>query len=58
VLLHGLPAAPLSAVADGQLVALGAYTATQTTIAVPALVGGIKLKELKIELELAPTCSK
>jgi alpha-glucosidase len=55
VVLHGLPAAPLSAVADGQLVALGAYTANQTTIAAPTLVVGIKLKKLKIGLELSLT---
>jgi alpha-glucosidase len=55
VVLHGLLTAPLTAVVDGQPVALGGtYPATETTIAAAVLVVSVNLKELRIELELAP----
>ncbi|RZK92633.1 MAG: DUF5110 domain-containing protein, partial [Hymenobacter sp.] len=53
VVLHGLPAAPLVASADGQPVALGTCPATETTVAAPALTVNVSLKELTIEFGLA-----
>jgi hypothetical protein len=54
IVLHGLPAAPLAATADEQLVALGTYSATETTVAAPTLIVSANLKELKTEFEAAP----
>jgi alpha-glucosidase len=58
VVLHGLPATPLAATADGQPVALGAHLATDTTVATPALVVSVSVQELKIEFEPAATLTQ
>ncbi|RZK40108.1 MAG: DUF5110 domain-containing protein, partial [Hymenobacter sp.] len=50
VVLHGLPAAPHAATADGQPAPLGTYPATETTVAAPALVVSAGVQELKIAL--------
>ena len=52
VVLHGLPAAILCVIADGEAVTLAEYPATETTIAAPAVVVGAGFTEVKIELTL------
>ncbi|MVN79186.1 DUF4968 domain-containing protein [Hymenobacter sp. HMF4947] len=50
VVLHGLPTPLQTAHVDGQSAALGAYPATETTVAAPAVVVGVGFGELKIAL--------
>ena len=53
VVLHGLPTALETVAADGQLLAIGEYPATETTTAAPAVVVGVGFGEVRVALRAA-----
>jgi len=57
VVLHGLPTPPTAAVVDAEMLAIGEYPATETTVAAPAVVVGVGFSEVKIQL-VAPVAEE